>query len=45
MLYTSAARTRSLCLCKFEPGFVGLAVEGEPVRLLTPPAPPRGLRA
>jgi hypothetical protein len=43
-LYTSAARTRSLCLCGFEPGLAGLAVAGEPVRLLAPPALPRGLR-
>ena len=44
VLYTSAARTRSLCLCVFEPGLAGLAVADEPVRLLAPPAPPRGLR-
>ena len=44
VLYTSAARTRSLCLCVFKPGLAGLAVEGEPVRLLAPPPPPRGLR-
>lgn len=44
VLYASAARTRSLCLCVFEPGLPGLTIEGTPVRALTPPAPPRGLR-
>ena len=44
VLYSSAARTRSLCLCVFEAGLAGLRIEGEPVRVLAPPAPPRGLR-
>lgn len=44
VLYGSAARTRSACLCVFEPGLAGLTVAGEPVRLLAPPPPPRGLR-
>jgi RES domain-containing protein len=43
-LYASAARTRSLCLCVFEAGLHGLSVEGEPVRVIAPPPPPRGLR-
>lgn len=43
-LYASAARTRSLCLCVFEVGRRGLSIEGEPVRVLTAPALPRGLR-
>ena len=44
VLYSSAARTRSLCLCVFEAGVSGLAVGGEPVRVTAPPPPPRGLR-
>ncbi|MGH7922908.1 MAG: RES family NAD+ phosphorylase [Candidatus Dormibacteraceae bacterium] len=44
VLYPSAARTRSLCLCIFEAGLSGLTVAGEPVRLTVPPPPPRGLR-
>lgn len=44
ILYASAARTRSLCLCVFEAGRRGLSIEGEPVRVLTAPALPRGLR-
>jgi hypothetical protein len=44
VLYRSAARTRSLCLCVFEAGLAGLTVDGSPVRVLTPPPPPRGLR-
>ena len=44
VLYSSAARTRSLCLCVFEAGLPGLRIESEPVRVLTPPPPPRGLR-
>ncbi len=44
VLYGSAARTRSLCLCVFEAGLAGLRVDGEPVRVLAPPPPPRGLR-
>lgn len=44
VLYTSAARTRALCLCVFELGLAGLRVEGEPVRVIVPPPPPRGLR-
>lgn len=45
ILYASAARTRSLCLCVFEAGLAGLDIEGEPVRVIAAPAPPRGLRA
>jgi RES domain-containing protein len=45
ILYASAARTRSLCLCVFESGLAGLGIEGEPVRVIAPPPPPRGLRA
>jgi len=44
ILYSSAARTRSLCLCVFEAGLPGLTIEGESVRVLAPPPPPRGLR-
>jgi hypothetical protein len=44
VLYRSAARTRSLCLYVFEAGSPGLTVVGEPVRVITPPPPPRGLR-
>jgi RES domain-containing protein len=44
VLYGSAARTRSLCLCVFEPGFGGIEGTGAPVRVLVPPAVPRGLR-
>ena len=42
--YASAARTRSLCLCVFEPGLAGLRIESAPVRVIAPPPPPRGLR-
>ena len=44
VLYSSAARTRSLCLCVFEAGLGGLNIEGDPVRVIAPPPPPRGLR-
>ena len=44
ILYASAARSRSLCLCVFEPGLSGLRIESEPVRVIAPPPPPRGLR-
>ena len=44
ILYASAARTRSLCLCVFEAGLEHLRVDGEPVTVITPPPPPRGLR-
>jgi RES domain-containing protein len=44
VLYSSAARVRSLCLCVFEAGLPGLTVVGEPVRVIAPPPPPRGLR-
>jgi RES domain-containing protein len=44
VLCRSAARTRALCLCVFELGLPGLRVEGEPMTVLTPPPPPRGLR-
>jgi RES domain-containing protein len=44
VLYGSAARTRSVCLCVYEAGLQGLSVEGEPVRVITVPPPPRGLR-
>ena len=44
VLYRPAARTRSECLCVFEPRLAGLAAAAEPVRLLAPPPPPRGLR-
>ncbi|HYB25598.1 MAG TPA: RES domain-containing protein [Solirubrobacteraceae bacterium] len=44
ILYASAARTRSLCLCVFEAGLSGLSVQDPPVRVLSPPPPPRGLR-
>ena len=45
ILYASAARTRSLCLCVFEAGITGLSIEVEPVRVIAAPPPPRGLRA
>jgi len=44
ILYASAARTRSLCLCVFGAGLEHLRVDGEPVTIITPPPPPRGLR-
>jgi RES domain-containing protein len=44
IVYASAARTRSLCLCVFEAGLPCLRAAGEPVRVIAPPAPPRGLR-
>lgn len=44
VLYRSAARARSLCLCVFEPGLGGLSTNTQPVRVLTPPVPPRGMR-
>lgn len=44
VLFSSAARTRSLCLCVFEVGLDGLSIQDEPVRVLAPPPPPRGLR-
>ena len=44
ILYSSAARTRSLCRCVFEAGLPGLRIEGEAVRVLAPPPLPRGLR-
>ncbi len=44
ILYASAARTRSRCMCVFEAGLSGLAAVGEPVRVIAPPPPPRGLR-
>ena len=45
ILYASAARTRSLCLCVFEAGLDGLTIAAEPVRVIAAPPPPRGLRA
>jgi hypothetical protein len=45
ILYASAARTRSLCLCVFEVGLTGLSIEGAPLRVLAAPPLPRGLRA
>lgn len=45
VLYGSAARIHSLRLCVYEAGLPGLRVEGEPVRVIAPPPPPRGLRA
>jgi len=45
ILYASAARTRSLCLCVFEAGLTGLSIEVAPLRVLAAPPPPRGLRA
>jgi hypothetical protein len=44
ILYASAARTRSRCLCVLEAGLSGLAAVGGPVRVIAPPPPPRGLR-
>lgn len=44
VLYSSAARTRSLCLCVFEAGRGGLRVDHEPVSVISPPPPPRGTR-
>lgn len=44
VLYASAARTRSVCLCVFEAGLAGLSVVGAPVTVVVPPPPPRGLR-
>ena len=44
ILFASAARSRSLCLCVFEAVFEHLRVDGEPVTVITPPPPPRGLR-
>lgn len=45
ILYASAARVRSTCLCVCEAGLRGLRVVGEPTTVLTAPPPPRGLRA
>jgi RES domain-containing protein len=44
VLYSSAAHVRSLCLCVYEAGLPAVRTEGEPVRVLTPPPPPRGTR-
>jgi RES domain-containing protein len=44
ILYASAARARSRCLCVLEAGLSGLVSVGGPVRVIAPPAPPRGLR-
>ncbi|MBV9193915.1 MAG: RES family NAD+ phosphorylase [Solirubrobacterales bacterium] len=44
VLYRSAARSRAPCLCVFEPGLSMLRIEGEPMRVLSRPPPPRGLR-
>jgi len=44
VLYSSGARTRSLSLCVFDAGLHWLTIEGEPVRVLAPPPPSRGLR-
>jgi RES domain-containing protein len=44
VMYRSAARTRARCLCVFEAGLQGLSVDGEPVRVITAPPPPRGMR-
>jgi RES domain-containing protein len=44
VLYGSAARARSACLCVFEAGLAGLRGEGEPITVLAPPPLPRGLR-
>ena len=37
-------RTRSLWLCVFEAGLEHLRVDREPVAVISPPPPPRGLR-
>ncbi len=44
IVYSSAARTRARCLCVFAAGLPRLTVASEPVRVLSPPPPPRGLR-
>ena len=44
LLYSSAARTRALCLCVFESGLGGLRQAGQPLSVIAPPPPPRGLR-
>ena len=44
VLYASAARLRSLCLCVYEAGLDQLSIEGEPIRIVAPPPLPRGLR-
>jgi RES domain-containing protein len=44
ILYASAARTRASCLCVFETGIAQLRVAEEPVRVITAPPPPHGLR-
>jgi len=44
LLYSSAARTRARCLCVFEAGLDGLRQEGQPLSVIAPPPPPRGLR-
>lgn len=44
VIYGSAARLRSRCLCVFAAGLAGLEPVGEPVRIDTAPPPPRGLR-
>lgn len=44
VLYASTARSRSTCLCVFEAGLRGLTAAGEPIRVITPPPVPRGLR-
>jgi hypothetical protein len=37
ILYASAARTRSLCLCVFEAGLTGVIIEAAPLRVLAAP--------
>jgi hypothetical protein len=44
VLFSSAARTRASCLCVLEAGLDWLSAEDEPVRVIAPPALPRGLR-
>ena len=39
VLYASAARTRSLCLCVYEAGLDRLSLEAEPIRVVAPPHP------
>lgn len=44
ILYSSAARTRSLCLCVFPAGLMHIHATSAPVHVLAPPPVPRGLR-
>lgn len=44
VLYSSSARGRSRCLCVFAAGLSCVQAEGEPLKVIAPPPPPRGMR-